>query len=279
MIIKLLILLIFTACGASKNSNRPTLEPKKPDTPALKTRDINTASGITRNLNAPLLTNEEHHQLRANQKLEDAYKDIPSLDYHSESKVLRPRVVANFQLNCGNQEGQSIQDRINECHQLHADTLITNWSGQTSAFNSEGDWVMLSQIYDGAQTFFLWIDLRTKLVWTESIKEEEFRIASGTDGFVTSRTCQFLESGMSAKFGTLTNKQVHWRLPTRSDFLQADLHGARFVLPDVAQTYWSASFIGQNLAWAIEQSTGVLKQESIDHKHAVRCIGELLETI
>ena len=72
---------------------------------------------------------------------------------------------------------------------------------------------------------------------------------------------------------------ITWRLPTRADYLQADLNGLRFVLPRTDAAVWTATVSGENRenAWSIIPKTGELTSVVRSTNLAVRCVGRRLK--
>lgn len=80
-----------------------------------------------------------------------------------------------------------------------------------------------------------------------------------------------------------SNPLVYWRLPTRNDFLQMDINGGRFVLPNVGigsypYYFWTATVVSTNRsrAWTNSHRHGLMYQnQSMTQEHYVRCVGRV----
>ncbi len=75
--------------------------------------------------------------------------------------------------------------------------------------------------------------------------------------------------------GISGNTQVHWRLPTMYDFILANHHGLRFVLPDIGQEEWSATISAGDvsMAWIFDSTNGIFQRRSRKGSMGVRCVG------
>ena len=92
-------------------------------------------------------------------------------------------------------------------------------------------------------------------------------------------TLSELQSTCVGKTLDLLGAQVKWRLPTRNDFLQADLDGLRFVMKKENETLglWTSTIRGasqkRSEAWVYHSLEGTLSADDLDTEHAVRCVG------
>ena len=172
----------------------------------------------------------------------------------------------------------TIQARIQDCATINGS--LAGWNGQSFGNAGEGNWVLVvrNSINDE-----VWLDQTTDYLWSDRIAEAtSWCEASGnTQGIADggSVDCQVLNPNLrnlcSNVISILPEAQVLWRLPTRPDFLQADVNGARYVLRNTDLAYWTATVSGANRdeAWSIEQLTGVASTVSRASGRAVRCIG------
>lgn len=101
-------------------------------------------------------------------------------------------------------------------------------------------------------------------------------------GFTTSGVNRYdsdgkvgLNSGLAS-----TNGRVQWRLPSSYDYMLANHHGLRFVLPDISlvtpdKEEWTATVSAENPAnaWTFNQSRGIRQVRSRTAMFSARCIG------
>jgi hypothetical protein len=80
--------------------------------------------------------------------------------------------------------------------------------------------------------------------------------------------------------GLLSTPVVRWRLPTRSDYLQAEVDGIRFVMPDMGSSgaggiEWTGTFMSatRNVAHTFLSDFGYLASTTRTANHLVRCVG------
>jgi hypothetical protein len=70
---------------------------------------------------------------------------------------------------------------------------------------------------------------------------------------------------------------IKWRLPTRNDYLQADLNGIRFVLKTANSPFWTATMnsasTNRSEAWTYNQSQRTIEKVAMTDLRQVRCIG------
>ena len=77
------------------------------------------------------------------------------------------------------------------------------------------------------------------------------------------------------KITSVSSPLVRWRLPTRSDWHQADMDGLRYVLPNLTASFWSTTVDSTNrdAAWYFYGVTGYTFNDFRDSSYAVRCVG------
>lgn len=74
--------------------------------------------------------------------------------------------------------------------------------------------------------------------------------------------------------GDLTS--LTWRLPTRADYMQAEVNGLRHVLPNLGEeSLWSASVNSDSrgYAWFFFGSSGIVSVNLRYVSYSVRCVG------
>lgn len=197
---------------------------------------------------------------------EDSYRIIPNPDHDHDAKI---KVFGDLGSTvCGIGENFiSIAQRVADCEtKLGKDKAL--WSGKLNGISGEGDFSLVLNI--GAEQ--VWRDNSTGLIWSSEITQDDWSAASGYQVDITTPkfACNNIEH--------ISKSEVTWRLPTRSDFLQADIDGARFVLPRVGLTYWTATSVDRgNEAWVIHQGTGRLETSTKNDNHSIRCVGHILK--
>jgi len=297
-----LIIAFSVACGAAKNSDREGNSPtgdgdRGPNRGEAGTRrtleaeskfDIEaqkyTYSQAYRNsLNIRLTLPEIVEAIQTN-KVPNGTFLIPNTKLHIDSKVDSPNPITK-KLDCGNSSLSTVKiiERIKDCNDKIGDATASYWSGHAKGINGEGNWSLVS--YSNKKK--VWQDSRTGLLWSDIVETEEYELAAGLEvdsddpeedeSAAKKRVCQTDSDNYKDALGNIHESKVHWRLPNRNEYLQADINGARFVLPNTDpntdQETWTASYAGNSEAWAINQKTGVLRKVNMITKLKVRCIG------
>jgi hypothetical protein len=248
-----------------------------------------------------------YHEVPKLLKDDDGFEGI-----NRTSSEIHPIDRASF-VNCGNTQN-SIAARISDCATLNG--ANATWSGETNGNSGQGTWKLVTR---SAPNQEVWQDQRTGLLWSSVLSNSENWCrasgnaeASDPNGYCSSTTFQPsypVAQSWCAESGPTTMKEVagsgenwasgiyhpskggmgatptpssppiHWRLPTRSDYLMADLNGIRFVLPDMIKTSATRGWIAMILAnrssaaWLFTHSNGQLESATRTDLHAVRCIG------
>lgn len=196
---------------------------------------------------------------------EDNYRAVPNPNYDYDAKVTNVggSEFGEIETDCGVSDSFSkIQDRISDCKNKNIGKNA--WSGADNGISGEGDWYLVIKV--GAN--LIWQDETTGLLWSSQISPSKWDFASGYN--TDTRTLDY--SCNNIKY--FTAEEVSWRLPTRNEFLLADINGARFVLPFIEYTYWTSSKVGNSAkAWTIHQADGKLVEADTDEEHFSRCIG------
>ena len=211
-------------------------------------------------------------------KVPKDYQLIPNPNLSTDDQI--NQTAKNYE-NCGISKNLSgVDARINSCSNIHIKFLQTGesdrsyWSAKTNGISGEADWqlVLNNQDEEKAIDVTLWKNTRTGLIWSNVLPNtEDWNIASGSESKLDDSICSVLEK--------YTEDHVKWRLPNRNEFLMADISGARFVLGNTEKTFWTASSVsGSNeLAWLIEQSSGILSKAAKYVPKSIRCIGEVIK--
>lgn len=276
----LVFLSLFAACNDASKGNRPLINAS---TGAQVSSNATIRSQLHRVRATEILSTTQ--ETSAAESLPVGYDNIPNIFEADDGFGTDSRSVVHA-THSGNSCGigtqfATIKDRIANCESLNLGQA--SWKGSANGNSGEGNWTLVARNVDGKE---IWLDETTNYVWSDVVAEATgWCDASGNtqglaDGGVVD--CHVLGTRSlcaNSALPGIPESQVSWRLPTRGDFLQADLDGARFVLRNVStMSFWSATVNGTNRdeAWAILQSTGALSSVSRAEGRAVRCIGRRL---
>lgn len=201
----------------------------------------------------------------------EGYSEIPS-SMTMESLATKT-VLSNYNQECGNLIGKTstLGDRIADCRKVYLNRNVdTRWHNKSHGVAGEGNWSLVSVSIDisktPAVTSTVWYDFTTKLIWSDLITETDFAKAATA----YNRTCSLFSENNRHK---LNSDYVIWRLPTRGDYLQADLNGARYILNNTDKDFWTSTLISTDSAWSIKQSTGNSTLRALTEVLPVRCVG------
>ncbi|WPU66425.1 hypothetical protein [Peredibacter starrii] len=249
-------------------------------------------SGIHREKGAaPLTYAEEISKTIANNLPAAIYRTVPDIEKDDEgtdginvntrSSLGRPLTV------CGGAGTFSgINARIADCASKNGEKAI--WDGSRYGSSSEGTWQLVALL---DSTKEIWLDTRTGMIWSDLIKNMESGAtefnwckAAGSETLPTPSSgidCNAEAAGEKVCTNLIIDEigtQVEWRLPTRNDYLQADLDGLRFVLKrENANGLWTGTIkAGSTLrseAWVYQSSNGTLVAGELTTTRNVRCIG------
>ena len=200
----------------------------------------------------------------------EGYNEVPNEQNYEQ--VVQKIDYANYTLDCGilNTIDTTLQQRISSCVNVYFPLgIMTKWESTKHGISGEGNWVLVS-VTTKPEKKIVWLDQTTGLLWSDFIENATWTNAADSER----RTCKDYITQNTHFFD---KSQVVWRLPTRSDFLQADINGARFVLRNTNANYWSASAVNNDLSWSIAQSTGSSTQSDKTTSLAVRCVGVSLK--
>lgn len=277
----LLILISLTAlvgCGEDSGSRRRPLETV---TPPVTTDDTFVVpSQLHRTTGLALLTSrQESDEILAN-SLPVGYRTIPLMaldDEGTPGKNVRTRSsLGRPTANCGTTTGTTVNERIINCSNINGTTAT--WDGANGAAG-ESTWRLVTK--DGSQE--IWADIRTGYLWSDvQDSAANWCQASGNrtkeDG--ASVNCETSAVDVTCTGKTLMGlANVKWRLPTRNDYLQADINGLRFVMktPTLLTGFWTATMNSKattrNEAWVYVQEQGTLESALLTEDRQVRCVG------
>lgn len=199
---------------------------------------------------------------------------IPQINVHDQdSRTIR----VNDANDCGSSIGNdpTIKRRISDCQRVNSsDKRSYYWNAQENGIAGEGDWRLVA--HKNGES--VWLDETTGLLWSSNVGKADWMQASGN----TNEAERICKGSSDGRFLGISADEVQWRLPTRNDYLLADINGARFVLSsDVngdSSIYWTANFIsGEGEAWAIEHNTGILSTQKENKGLSVRCVGVVIK--
>lgn len=185
---------------------------------------------------------------------------------------------------CGLGRLQKLKEKIAECYEKNAGKAI--WSGTASGSSAEATWKLVSMTIKAAATIEVWQDTRTGMLWSDVIsKTANWCQASGNesnDSAEVSINCNDNEGNdkLCPNLNLVELPKVIWRLPTRIDYLQADIDGIRFVLQKGnGENFWTATTataeagVARQNAWSYNFQFGNLLADKMTNKKQVRCIG------
>lgn len=212
------------------------------------------------------------------------YRIIPSMEKDNEGSTANVTTATQNgrpTVTCGALETfNGVDARITDCFLKNGDKSL--WEGYRYGASGEGTWKLVAL----NETTEIWFDQRSGMVWSEvKTATANWCIASGNqedDSDIGGVNCNELADKQSLCVDLPTTgigSQIKWRLPTRNDYLQADLNGLRFVLKkETAGTgLWTATLVagvsGRSDAWIYNSANGTLSSDKIQNAHSVRCIG------
>ncbi len=271
-LIGLVALFLFASCLNAPSNGRDNGSKNSPRT-GQNDPCANCAIGSLGNMKSQMyrtrgtdqLSLENMQKALTESKLPDTYRTVTNRFIDNDSQIT-PH--SQDYEKCGDLENlKSVKAKLNHCFNVNGDKAL--WVAKTNGIAGESDWRLVT--YDKENGITLWIDTTTNLVWSHILKAQAWDIASGVAAEEDEKTyCESLTD--------LTHNKIHWRLPNRNEFLQADLNGARFVLKDTQNFFWTASSdINQSNAWSIDQSSGVLKSVDRNMPLSVRCLGVIIK--
>ena len=222
-------------------------------------------------------------------KLPDIYRTVPLMEKDDEGSKANVTTVTERirpRINCGSTLKASISARIQDCLEKNGD--VASWEGKKYGSSGEGNWKLVMKSVEQE----IWLDSRTGMLWSGAVKNPtaiigiynwckasgNIQTASTADG--TTINCWTLNGNEKVCDQSIVDAgiEVDWRLPTRNDFLQADLNGMRFVLKkDSGQGFWTATMraasVGRSEAWVYGSEEGTLTPGNLASERQVRCIG------
>lgn len=281
VILLLTFTLLLSGCNEDVPSNRHRQETIKAP---VVVEPIDVYSGIHRERESAPITYKMEIGLNS---VNANIRAIPDIRFDDEGGDEKNVTTRTFRVRpvviCGLAAVATLKDKIADCLAKNGDKTI--WNGTNDAGSAESIWnlVTLSEKSGGSETYEIWIDQRTGMVWSDVITlEGNWCESSGSQLQLETNVgedCLLTGKGRSlcTNYDLIDLPKVSWRLPTRHDYLQADIDGIRFVLPRGTVPYWSATVSSdvkaRNKAWTYNMTTGTLVGELMNTTRAVRCIG------
>ena len=285
-------ILILTACGQTDigKTNRNGNNYNRRQDPVENDSTTTVMSNMHRNRGATILTIAEEIEMILKRTLSSKYRTVPDIGIDDEGKQNKNVVFAERpNTDCGiNLIFGGIQNRILDCQKNNSTKNV--WDGGEKGASGEALWRLVYN-YD-AKNLEIWLDTRTGLVWTDIIaKNGNWCQASGNDQDITATDlpagvdCSAIRDGENL-CGDLSvsgiGSSIVWRLPTRNDYLQADLDGMRFIFTPKNKDLWTATLVAdkpnRNFAWTWNDKNGALKESAmissnLPVEQSIRCVG------
>ena len=277
--ISLTVLLV--SCNEDMASNRK----QNAYRPPLATEPVGVFSGIHRERGSKPITYQSEIGIDSENV---SIRPIPDIRFDDEGGDEKNVTTRTFRVRpdkiCGLGVKATLKEKIADCLAKNPDKTI--WNGTNDAGSAESTWVLvtLAEKDGGSATFEIWMDLRTGMVWSDIITfEGNWCSASGSQlqkADNVGEDCAITGKGQSlcTKYDPVELPKVSWRLPTRHDYLQADIDGIRFVLNKDPNTFfWTATVSSdvkaRDKAWTYNMTSGTLVAELMNTNRHVRCIG------
>ncbi len=269
-------------CGddiGSGRSNRPL--PGEGTIPEILPGTNSIRSQLPREKGSPVLSYAEEIQKTLSNSLPvSLYRLIPDQEKDDESASITVQTLGRPLVDCGTGSTfGTITARIADCVQKNSDKAT--WDGTRFGVAGDGNWSLVAKT-GGAE---FWLDSLTNLIWSPLLEATNWCRASGNSQGVGGNVTVDCQTGAlgppSCDDATLDviGTNVRWRIPTRNDFLQADLNGLRSVLTKEAEGtgLWTgtvrAGSTGRQEAWIYQSKEGTLSSDAMTATRPVRCIG------
>jgi hypothetical protein len=281
------ITLCFVSCGDDQAKGRSSGVPGRNTAEATADTGL-ISSQLHRLRGSPVLSYLGETEQVLSGKLGNLYKIIPNMQLDNEGmdtqNVLTRSGLGRPSAACGvGANFQGITARIEDCRKKNGESSL--WVGQVNGAAGEATWQLVALTAEGKE---FWQDLRTNMVWSDVVNAGNWCKASGNKQAVSdvlTVNCSIVGEGQSHCAGVLLDglgENVKWRLPTRGDYLQADLDGLRFVLKKgTTLGSWTATLqaaaVNRDQAWVYHVEEGTLSAEDLASERQVRCIGAALK--
>jgi hypothetical protein len=274
-----LVLAITVSCedvGSRGKMGTPNIQPIESETANSIRSHLHRATGTT------ILTAQGETTAAA--ALPVGYDEIPNLEQADDGitgdavvRAKRPIGECGLSVNF-----KTLSQRLRDCATVNPNQA--EWKGAANGTAGEGTWKLVARAGDNQE---IWLDETTGFMWSYVITTTSnwCQAAGNTQGPAKEGgiDCSVLHDSVTrcegASFLGIPASEIAWRLPTRNDYLQADLNGARFVLPKTTTAVWTAtvSTVDREKAWSILPQTGELTAQPRSASMAVRCLGRRLK--
>lgn len=166
-----------------------------------------------------------------------------------------------------------------------ANGALATWNGATYGRMGEGQWKLVK--FHNATDISVWQDQRTGLLWSDYMNDlalPAVQTFDWTTAVLGTGPCSFSDPNFSLEKAYLDSSQgVYWRLPTLSDYKQADVNGLRWVSANgLGDYFWTATISGDDItkAWAVIYQTvnanfNYEQGVSMATPEKVRCVGRV----
>lgn len=252
-------------------------------TPPVETTSTETVSGIHREKGTATVTYEKEIEVESSGTYMRSIPDVRFDDDGADGKNASSRTfLTRPTAPCGLTPALSLTEKIADCV-LKNSTLAT-WSGTSNAGSSEAIWKLVTLADVAGDIVEVWHDGRTGMVWSSIVvgaanwckasgnAQAAIQGVSAVDCVATGAS-----KNLCGDYSLVELPKVNWRLPTRNDYLQADLDGIRFVFIHGANSFWTATtstdVTARNKAWTYDMKYGTLAAELMTTDRSVRCIG------
>jgi hypothetical protein len=299
-LISLLFLILFSLSCVQESA------PVRPDrqTPGLG-GDLNNGDYVLKSQSFRVIGKAQisdlaiQNAIQAGQDIEEVYYfDLPQINLHDDGvnpKTDTPSVVHAMRppLECGKESAnRSLSELSVDCQTENGDNA--SWIGKDKATSGEGVWRLITK-RSGIE---VWQDVTTGLIWSDVVDSVNWCEATGNkedgntvdcidyDSEEVFDLCRLEIPDYRDGKGRINSTDpddadiVKWTVPTRNEFLQADLNGARFVLPAFKSNkrFWSSTVDSSNrdFAWTFRGEDGVLDSRKRDTNQHVVCVGRVL---
>jgi hypothetical protein len=287
------LLTLLVGCeDVSSNRRKGQNHSLERSTPGLEA-EANIRSAIHREKGADVISYSQEIAKTLRRNLPDSlYRIVPLMekdDEGSSRNITTMGQIGRPLSPCGSGSSfMGISSRIVDCSQKNGARSL--WEGVRHGAAGEGTWTLVSLSDDRQE---IWLDGQTGMVWSDIIKKTSgvnvFNWCKASGNTENATSSEVIDCGLMNDlahgeelcvnaFTDGIGANIKWRLPTRNDFLQADLNGSRFVLKkENTQGLWTATMragvTGRNEAWVYNSHDGTLFGANLTSERQVRCIG------
>ncbi len=269
---------ILVGCNSEVGSSRNNTY-KEPQTPE---QEVNTYSGIFRDKGTTQVTYETEITSGASLNNIRTNPDIRFDDDGGDGVNVTHRSALNRPTNeCGLILSETLAQKITDC--VNKNGAQATWDGKIHATAGESTWNLVSVVDTTSGLAEIWYDQRTKMVWSAVVAVDvNWCQAAGSDlplSDTVGHNCSSLSKGQDicGELNLAEAPKIRWRLPTRNDYLQADLDGLRFVMKKTTENFWTATVSSdtkaRTKAWGYNLASANLMAEEMTELRPVRCIG------